>query len=171
MGTAVLKIPAKLVRSGRKITLKFASASGRLLYQAVGPLTPQVLLLFTPAPASIRSTRTDLTRRPVKFVALQRLRRSIADTARNRVPDQWKCPHTEPRRQKFFKLTRIRERIPDDSVEHYRDNYYSITNLELARGSRSHSYLDNPNFLDMRQHLMQTFDRIYIMDLHGNAKK
>lgn len=35
----------------------------------------------------------------------------------------------------------------------------------------NHSYLDNPTFLDMRQHLMRTFDRIHIIDLHGNAKK
>ena len=42
---ALLNIPAKIVRSGRKTTLKFASATGRLLNQAVRRLTPQVLLL------------------------------------------------------------------------------------------------------------------------------
>lgn len=35
----------------------------------------------------------------------------------------------------------------------------------------NHGYLDNPTFKDMRQHLMATFDRIYIVDLHGNLKK
>ncbi|HJS10925.1 MAG TPA: N-6 DNA methylase [Sphingopyxis sp.] len=35
----------------------------------------------------------------------------------------------------------------------------------------NHSYLDNPTFLDMRDHLRKTFDRIYVLDLHGNAKK
>ncbi|WP_219993532.1 type ISP restriction/modification enzyme [Asticcacaulis tiandongensis] len=35
----------------------------------------------------------------------------------------------------------------------------------------NHGYLDNPTFVDMRNHLRQTFDRIYILDLHGNAKK
>ena len=35
----------------------------------------------------------------------------------------------------------------------------------------NHSYLDNPTFLDMRSRLRQTFDRIYVLDLHGNAKK
>lgn len=35
----------------------------------------------------------------------------------------------------------------------------------------NHGYLDNPTFLDMRHHLRQTFDRIYVLDLHGNAKK
>lgn len=35
----------------------------------------------------------------------------------------------------------------------------------------NHGYLDNPTFLDMRSSLRQTFDRIYVLDLHGNAKK
>jgi len=32
-------------------------------------------------------------------------------------------------------------------------------------------YLDSPTFRGMRWHLAQTFDKIYILDLHGNAKK
>lgn len=35
----------------------------------------------------------------------------------------------------------------------------------------NHGYLDNPTFRGMRWHLMQTFDRIYVLDLHGNTKK
>jgi len=35
----------------------------------------------------------------------------------------------------------------------------------------NHGYLDNPTFLDMRHHLRETFDRIHVLDLHGNAKK
>ena len=35
----------------------------------------------------------------------------------------------------------------------------------------NHSYLDNPTFRGMRQSLMDTFDDIYILDLHGNSKK
>lgn len=35
----------------------------------------------------------------------------------------------------------------------------------------NHSYLDNPTFRGMRWHLMDTFDSLYIIDLHGNAKK
>jgi predicted helicase len=35
----------------------------------------------------------------------------------------------------------------------------------------NHGYLDNPTFLDMRRHLMETFDKIYVFDLHGNSKK
>ena len=35
----------------------------------------------------------------------------------------------------------------------------------------NHGYLDNPTFRGMRQSLMQTFDDIYVLDLHGNSKK
>lgn len=35
----------------------------------------------------------------------------------------------------------------------------------------NHGYLDNPTFLDMRNHLRETFDRIYVLDLHGNSNK
>lgn len=33
------------------------------------------------------------------------------------------------------------------------------------------SYLDAPTFRGMRRHLLQTFDTLYILDLHGNSKK
>ena len=35
----------------------------------------------------------------------------------------------------------------------------------------NHSYLDNPTFRGMRLRLMESFDEIYLVDLHGNSKK
>ena len=35
----------------------------------------------------------------------------------------------------------------------------------------NHAYLDNPTFRVMRKSLMESFDEIYILDLHGNAMK
>jgi len=35
----------------------------------------------------------------------------------------------------------------------------------------NHSFLDNPTFRGMRWSLLNTFDKIYILDLHGNSKK
>jgi predicted helicase len=35
----------------------------------------------------------------------------------------------------------------------------------------NHGYLDNPTFRGMRQSLMNTFNEIYIIDLHGNSLK
>jgi hypothetical protein len=35
----------------------------------------------------------------------------------------------------------------------------------------NHSWLDNPTFKGMRKSLMRSFEQIYVLDLHGNAKK
>jgi hypothetical protein len=35
----------------------------------------------------------------------------------------------------------------------------------------NHSYLDNPTFRGMRESLLESFDRIYILNLHGNTLK
>ena len=35
----------------------------------------------------------------------------------------------------------------------------------------AHGYVDNPTFRGMRWHLRQTFDAIYVLDLHGNSNK
>ncbi|QQZ27955.1 N-6 DNA methylase [Thiothrix subterranea] len=35
----------------------------------------------------------------------------------------------------------------------------------------NNGFLDNPTFRGMRWHLLTTFDKIYIIDLHGNSKK
>jgi predicted helicase len=35
----------------------------------------------------------------------------------------------------------------------------------------NHSWLDNSTFRGMRQSLMRSFEQIYVLDLHGNAKK
>lgn len=35
----------------------------------------------------------------------------------------------------------------------------------------NHGYLDNPTFRGMRWQLLKTFDKIWVLDLHGNAQK
>jgi len=35
----------------------------------------------------------------------------------------------------------------------------------------NHAWLDNPTFKGMRRSLMETFNQVYALDLHGNAKK
>lgn len=35
----------------------------------------------------------------------------------------------------------------------------------------NHGYLDNPTFRGMRQSLLCTFDKSYLLDLHGNSKR
>ena len=63
--------------------------------------------------------------------------------------------------------------LSDDYVKFIRFSEHMIAkNGEGVLGFiTNHGYLDNPTFMDMRHHLRQTFDRIFVLDLHGNAKK
>jgi hypothetical protein len=63
--------------------------------------------------------------------------------------------------------------LQDDYVKFLRFAQWKID--QAGRGVvgmiTNHGYLDNPTFRGMRQSLMQTFDDIYVLDLHGNALK
>lgn len=63
--------------------------------------------------------------------------------------------------------------LNDDYVKFIRFAEYMIekNNQGIVAFITNHSYLDNPTFRGMRWHLLQTFDDIYIVDLHGNSKK
>ena len=63
--------------------------------------------------------------------------------------------------------------INDDYVKFIRFAQWRIeqTGYGILAFISNHGYLDNPTFRGMRQSLMQTFDDIYILDLHGNSKK
>ncbi len=63
--------------------------------------------------------------------------------------------------------------LQDDYVKFLRFAQWKID--QLGQGVvgmiTNHSYLDNPTFRGMRQSLMQTYDEIYLLDLHGNSLK
>jgi len=63
--------------------------------------------------------------------------------------------------------------LNDDYVKFIRFAQWRIeqTGYGILAFISNHGYLDNPTFRGMRQNLMQTFDDIYIFDLHGNSKK
>ncbi len=72
---------------------------------------------------------------------------------------------------------KLKERNPkwinDDYVKFIRlAEHYIDKNGEGVLGFiTAHGYLDNPTFRGMRWHLRKTFDKIYVLDLHGNAKR
>jgi len=63
--------------------------------------------------------------------------------------------------------------LNDDYVKFIRFAQWRIqrTGYGILAFITNHGYLDNPTFRGMRQSLMATFDTIYVLDLHGNAKK
>jgi hypothetical protein len=71
----------------------------------------------------------------------------------------------------------LKERNPkwlnDDYVKFIRFAQWRIerTGYGILAVITNHGYLDNPTFRGMRRSLMETFDNIYLLDLHGNSKK
>jgi predicted helicase len=63
--------------------------------------------------------------------------------------------------------------LNDDYVKFIRFAQWRIeqTGYGVLAFISNHGYLDNPTFRGMRQSLMETFDEIYVLDLHGNSKK
>jgi len=63
--------------------------------------------------------------------------------------------------------------LQDDYVKFLRFAQWKIqtSGYGIVGMITNHSYLDNPTFRGMRQSLMKTFDKIYILDLHGNSLK
>ncbi len=63
--------------------------------------------------------------------------------------------------------------LQDDYVKFIRFAQHKMEPVEegIVGVITNHSWLDNPTFRGVRQSLMRSFDQIYVLDLHGNAKK
>lgn len=63
--------------------------------------------------------------------------------------------------------------LQDDYVKFIRWGQWRIerTGAGILALITNHGYIDNPTFRGMRQQLMHAFSDIYVLDLHGNAKK
>ncbi|MES2844718.1 MAG: type ISP restriction/modification enzyme [Pseudomonadota bacterium] len=72
---------------------------------------------------------------------------------------------------------KLKERNPkwinDDYVKFIRfaEHLIEKTGEGVLGFITNHGYLDNPTFRGMRWHLLDTFDKIYVLDLHGSTKK
>ena len=94
----------------------------------------------------------------------------IGDLLRGRVADD---PHS------YFSIDGkpLNERNPkwlnDDYVKFIRFAQWRInqTGEGVLGFVTNHSYLDNPTFRGMRESLLETFDEIWLLDLHGNSKR
>lgn len=63
--------------------------------------------------------------------------------------------------------------LDDDYIKFIRmgESFIEKNNEGVLAYISNNSFLDGVTHRQMRKHLMQTFDKIYILDLHGNAKK
>lgn len=96
----------------------------------------------------------------------------ISDLLRGKLPNGAKTAN-------YFEVDGkpLNERNPkwlnDDYVKFIRIGQQRIedTGSGVLAFITNHGYLDNPTFRGMRQSLMETFDALYLLDLHGNSKK
>ena len=122
---------------------------------------------------------------------------SGAITAEAENADKWKCrrpiqviignpPYLAASKNKFdvseYKFetdgkTKLKEKNPkwlnDDYVKFIRFSEQHIQNdgKGILAFITNNGYLDNPTFRGMRASLLRTFDKIYILNLHGNSIK
>jgi len=72
---------------------------------------------------------------------------------------------------------KLKERNPkwinDDYVKflRYGQHFIEKNGSGILAFINPHGFLDNPTFRGMRWNLLKTYDKIYTIDLHGNAKK
>ena len=71
------------------------------------------------------------------------------------------------------KLQERKHWLNDDYVKFIRlaEHYVEKNGSGIVAYITPHGFLDNPTFRGMRWHLMQTFDEIWTLNLHGNSKK
>jgi len=81
--------------------------------------------------------------------------------------DEYKLVDGEPLGERNIKW------LQDDYVKFLRFAEWKIAQAGhgVVGMITNHGYLDNPTFRGMRWHLMQTYDEIRILDLHGNSLK
>jgi len=74
-------------------------------------------------------------------------------------------------------ITKLNEKNPkwlgDDYVKFFRfaEQIIENNNEGILAFISNNGFLSNPTFRGMRASLLRTFDKIYVVDLHGNAKK
>ncbi|NJK44105.1 MAG: N-6 DNA methylase [Pleurocapsa sp. SU_196_0] len=63
--------------------------------------------------------------------------------------------------------------LNDDYVKFIRFAQWRIdrTGAGVLAFVTNHGYLDNPTFRGMRESLLESFDELYLLDLHGNSRK
>ena len=72
---------------------------------------------------------------------------------------------------------KLREKNPkwinDDYVKfiRYGQHFIEKNGEGILAFINAHGFLDNPTFRGMRWNLLKTYNKIYVMDLHGNSKK
>ncbi len=106
----------------------------------------------------------------------------ISDNNGEWIDDLLKKGYTRPDGSRDFGYYKVDQKPLDEKNPRWlQDDYvkfirYAQWKIDMAGEGivgyiTNHSYLDNPTFKGMRQSLLNSFDAIYILNLHGHARK
>jgi len=72
-----------------------------------------------------------------------------------------------------YNLSRRSKWLQDDYVKFIRWSQWKLSEAKegLLAFITNHGYIENPTFVGMREQLLKGFDQIYVIDLHGSARK
>ncbi|MCA8834244.1 MAG: N-6 DNA methylase, partial [Proteobacteria bacterium] len=97
--------------------------------------------------------------------------------AKSKNTDKW----IERLIQAYKKEPATEDKLDEENFQSLSDDYVKFIRLAQHMVEKNgegvvgmitaHGYLDNPTFRGMRWHLMNSFDAIYVLDLHGNSLK
>lgn len=140
------------------------------LTNTLEPIEPQRNLLLPALSREVEAAQ-EIKERPVLVIT-----GNPPYNAKSRNKGEW---ITNLLKDAYFKVDgkKLDERNPknllDDYVKFIRFAQWKMEQVEegVVGIITNHSFLNNPTFRGMRQSLMQTFNRIYLLDLHGNSER
>ncbi len=139
------------------------------LTNTLEPIAPQANLLLPAVSAEVKAAQA------VKEQPILVITGNPPYSGHSKNKGEWITAEIGKYREGFPELSKPAQGkwLQDDYVKFVR---FAQIKMEAVREGvvgiiTNHSWLDNPTFKGMRRSLMATFNQIYLLDLHGNAKK
>ncbi|WP_258864419.1 type ISP restriction/modification enzyme [Helicobacter sp. MIT 01-3238] len=142
----------------------------------------QILIITGKPPYSGASANKGLFEDEVKIAyGLEPSKQNLSAEAQRIIKAYFANPDEKSKQREFKNLFESRRLQNEKNPKWLLDDYVKFIRFAESKVESqdsgiiaiisNHGFIDNPTFRGMRYHLLTTFDKIYILDLHGNAKK
>lgn len=142
----------------------------------------QILIITGNPPYSGASANKGLFEDEVKIAyGLEPSKQHLSTQAQKIIKAYFANPDEKSKQREFKNLFELRRLQNEKNPKWLLDDYVKFIRFAESKVESqdsgiiaiisNHGFIDNPTFRGMRYHLLNTFDTIYILDLHGNVKK
>ncbi len=142
----------------------------------------QILIITGNPPYSGASANKGLFEDEVKIAyGLEPSKQNLSPEAQKIIKAYFANPDEKSKQREFKNFFESRRLQNEKNPKWLLDDYVKFIRFAEAKIESqdsgiiaiisNHGFIDNPTFRGMRYHLLNTFDTIYILDLHGNVKK